>query len=55
MLSPVDLRGTSSIKDDIEHLHEISRQEKDLDTYRRALVKDLGTFMAANLSEQDKE
>jgi hypothetical protein len=55
ILSPVDLRMVSSIKDDVEELHEISRQEKDIDSYRRALFKDINTFMSAVLKPEVQE
>jgi hypothetical protein len=45
----VDLRGVSSLKDDIEELHEIGRQEKELENSRKVLFKDLMGFMGAVL------
>lgn len=55
IVSPIDLRGVSTIKDDIEELHEISKQEKDLDACRRILFKDLSAFVTAAANQQAQE
>lgn len=41
------------MKDDIEELHEIGRQEKELENNRRVLFKDTTGFMDAVLPEKE--
>lgn len=54
-VSPSDLRSCSIVKDDIEELHDIAKQEKYLENTRKVLYKDINSFMEARKVDDEEK